>query len=99
MDLVEGLEKGPALSLPLPARYSALSQGLKAHFVVSSALGEAPVLQLSSSEELDVVSIETGDTKDSPPHAPAYEELIEDLTRAVAKLIIDCPEEKTGGSS
>lgn len=61
MDLVEGLETGPAFSLPSPARSSALSQGLKTCFMVSSAPSEAPVLHLSSSEKLDVVSFETRD--------------------------------------
>lgn len=61
MDHAEGLETGTALYLPLPAGSSVSSWGLKAHCAVSSVPGEAPVLQLSSSDELDVVSIETGD--------------------------------------
>ncbi|ROL54789.1 hypothetical protein DPX16_23773 [Anabarilius grahami] len=48
----------------------------------------------SSSEELDVVSVTTGETEDSPLHSPASEELMEVLTRAVAKLNIDWPAEK-----
>jgi len=43
------------------------------------------VLQLSSSEELDVVSIETGDTGDTGAtsyHTPAFEELVEVVTHA-----------------
>lgn len=65
-----GLEMGSAISLPSPAGSSAFSQGLESHSVVSSALSEALVLQLSSSEELDVVSIEAGDVEDSSPHTP-----------------------------
>lgn len=68
MDLSEGFDKGPALSLPSPGRSSVLSQGLKAHTVVSSTQSEAPALQLSSS---DVISVDAGD-EDSPSHSPAY---------------------------
>lgn len=81
MDLAEGCEMGPALSLPSPARSSALSQGLEAHFAVTSTQVEAPVLQLSRS--LDVFSIETGDI-----------ESWEVVTPAVAKLSIEWPAEK-----
>lgn len=52
------------------------------------------MLQLSSSEDLDVVSIDAEDFEDSPPHTPAYEELMEVMTRAVAKLNIEWPAEK-----
>lgn len=44
---------------------------------------------MSSSEELGVVIINPGDLHDSPPHTPAYEELREVVTPAVAKLNID----------
>lgn len=75
MDLVEGIET--CLALSLPSRSSTFSQGSEAHTVVSSTLGEAPVLQLSRSEELDIVSVDAGDVEDSPPHSPAFEELVE----------------------
>lgn len=42
------------------------------------------MLYLSGSKELDVVSMDPGDVVDSPPHTPAYEELIEVITCAVA---------------
>jgi hypothetical protein len=39
-------------------------------------MGDSPVLQLSSSEEGDVLSTEAGNVEDSPPISPAYEELV-----------------------
>lgn len=72
IDLAEGFEMGPALSLQSPAGSSAFPWDLEAHVVVSSIPGEAPVLQLSGSEELDIVSMDPGDVEDSPPHTPAY---------------------------
>ncbi len=53
------------------------------------ALIEAQTLQLSDSEELDVVSVNASDTENSPPQSRAYEELVEVVTRAV-----DWPAEK-----
>lgn len=47
------------------------------------------MLQVSSSKELDVESIEAGKVEDSPPHSPACEELVEVVRSAVAKLNID----------
>lgn len=115
MDLAEGLEgrrgetrsenhtwasqTGFALSLPSPARSHASSQGQEARSVVTSAPSEAPVLQLPSSEELDIVSIETGDTEVSSLQSSACEELVEVITRVVAKLMIDWPGRETGASS
>lgn len=49
------------------------------------------MLYLSGSKELDVVSMDPGDVVDSPPHTPAYEELIEVITCAVARLNIEWP--------
>lgn len=40
---------------------------------------------LSSSEDLDVLSIEAGEIEDSPCQSPAFEELMEVVTRAAAK--------------
>ncbi len=40
-------------------------------------------LQLSDSEELDIVSLDVRDTEDSPPQSRAYEELVEVVIRAV----------------
>jgi hypothetical protein len=91
MDLSAGSETGAALSQPLPASSSASVPGVEARFAVSSPRAEAPMLQLSSSEELDVVSVETGDIEDSSSHSPEHEELMEVLTRAVSKLSIEWP--------
>lgn len=47
------------------------------------------MLQLSSSKDVDVLNITAGETKVLPPHSPAYEELVEVVTRAVTKLNFD----------
>lgn len=47
-----------------------------------------PGADVSCSKEVDVFSIEAGKTRDSPPPSPAYEELVEVVTHAVAKLNI-----------
>lgn len=52
------------------------------------------MLQLSGSEELDVVSMDPGDAEDSPPHTPACKELMEVITCAVAKFSMKWPAEK-----
>lgn len=70
MNLSEGLDMGLALFLPSPDRSSAFSQCSEAHFAIPSALSEAPVLQVSSSEELEIESIEAGEVDDLPPHSP-----------------------------
>lgn len=49
---------------------------------------------LSSSKELDVLSIEAGELGDSLAQSPQYEELVEVLSRAVAKLNINLPAER-----
>lgn len=60
MDLSEAFETGAAFSLPLSAGSSAPSMVSEVRSVVSSAWGESPVFQLSSSEEGDVLSVEGG---------------------------------------
>lgn len=55
--------------------------------MVSSRLSEAPVLAISSSEKLDIVSIEAVEFKYLPSLSPAYEESLEILSHDVAKLI------------
>ncbi len=54
-------------------RSSALSWGLEACAAVSSPPSESLLLQLSSSEEVNVVSINTEETEDSPPLSLACE--------------------------
>ncbi len=61
----------------------------EARTAASSTREEDPMFELSDSEELDVLSTEAGDIAESSPlHSPAYEELVEVLYRAVAKLNI-----------
>ncbi len=74
------VETGTTLSLPSPDRFSASYQGWEARAAVSSTPIEAQTLQLSDSEELDVVSANARDTEDLPPQSRAYEELVEVVT-------------------
>ncbi|KAG1925033.1 hypothetical protein F2P79_025804, partial [Pimephales promelas] len=76
IDLVAGFETGPALSQPLPAGSSASAQG-GARSADSPSRAEAPMLTLSSSEELDVVSVDVGDHDVLPARTPGDEELLE----------------------
>ena len=87
------VETGSALSQPLSDRSSASHQGVEARVAVSSPPMEAPVLQLSSSEELDVVSVEA-EPEDSPPQSHAFEELLDVITRAVDRLSIEWSEDR-----
>jgi len=66
----------PGLSLPSPDRSSAFSQGLEALAAVPLAPIEAQTLQLSSSEELEVVSFDARDSDDLPPQSHVFEELV-----------------------
>ena len=91
VDLVEGMETGQSLSPSTSARSGTQSLESEARSAVPSTQGEGSTLRLSSSEEeVDVESLD----RDSPPHSPQYEELLEVVTRAVAKLNIDWPTEK-----
>ncbi len=86
LDLAEGLETGKPLSLSSPARSTARSLGSEARSADSSPQRAGPVFHLSPSEEEDVES-----TGFSPTLSPQYEELLEVVTRAVAKLNINWP--------
>ncbi len=86
LDLAEGLEMGKPLSLSSPARSTARSLGSEARSADSSPQRAGPVFHLSPSEEEDVES-----TGFSPTLSPQYEELLEVVTRAVAKLNINWP--------
>ncbi len=88
LDLVEGMETGKSLSSSSAARSTARSLGSEARSAVSSPRGAGSALLLSSFEEVDVESV------DSPPQSPQYEEILEVVTHAVAKLNIDWPAEK-----
>ncbi|CAM4628207.1 unnamed protein product [Leuciscus chuanchicus] len=93
MDLSVDVETGSALSQPPSNRSSASHQGVEARVAVSSPPMEAPILQLSSSEELDIVSIDA-ESEDSPPQSHAFEELLDVITRAVERLFIEWPEDR-----
>ncbi|KAL0157250.1 hypothetical protein M9458_048496, partial [Cirrhinus mrigala] len=78
LDLVEGI--------------SCLTHQIRCPFsfsAVSSPRGTGSTLHLSSSEEVDVETVD----ELSAPQFPQYEELLEVVTRAVAKLNIDWPAE------
>ncbi|KAL1269008.1 hypothetical protein QQF64_031297 [Cirrhinus molitorella] len=94
VDLTEGYETGSSLSHASSARSNAPSRGAEARVAVSSPKGGSLTLHLSSSEEVEVMSVDTEETVDSPPQSLAYEELVEVVTRAVAKLNIDWPAEQ-----
>ncbi|ROK16091.1 hypothetical protein DPX16_22709 [Anabarilius grahami] len=71
-------EEREAAAFVEPERVASPSEGSEAvQLHITPTPSEAPVLQFSSSEELDVVSIKTGDTEDSPLQTPALEELVE----------------------
>ncbi len=76
---------GAAFSLPSADIFSASSQGWEARAAVSSAPIEAQTLQLSDSEELDVVSVNAMYTEDSPPQSHVYDELVEVVSSAVER--------------
>ncbi len=71
VDLAEGSETGSSLSRSSPARSTAPSQGSEARPAVSSPQREGQVLHLSSSEEGDVMIVDTEETTDSPPQSLA----------------------------
>ncbi len=77
---------GGSLSLSSPARSTARSLGSEARSVVFSPQRAGSALHLSPSEEEDVESADY-----SSIQSPQYEELLELVTRAVAKLNFDWP--------
>lgn len=94
MELAEEFEMALAFSLTSTASSSAQTRDTEARSVASSALSDCLMLGLSSSEELDILSIEASDLGDSPTQSPQYEELVQIVIRAVAKLNICWPAEK-----
>ncbi len=89
VDLLERMETGESLSPSPPIRFSGRSPGSEARSAVTSPRGTDSVLLLSSSEEGECESAEA-----PPPVSPQYEELLEVMTRAVAKLNISWPAEE-----
>ncbi len=98
VDLAEGSETGSSLTRSSSTRSTAPSQGSEVRPAVSSPRREGQVLHLSSSEEVDVMSVDTEETADSPPQSLAYEELVEVVTHTVAKLNIEWSAEKQDAS-
>ncbi len=88
-DLLEGMETGKSLSPSPPIRFGGRSPGSEARSAVTSPRGTDSALLLSSSEEGECESIEA-----PPPVSPQYEELLEVMSRAVAKLNISWPAEE-----
>ncbi len=74
------------MGLAIGFRSTARSLGSEAHFAVSSPQRAGSAFHLSPSEEEDLESADY-----SPIQSPQYEELLEVVTRAVAKLNIDWP--------
>ncbi len=75
---------GGSLSLSSPARSTARSLGSETRSAISSPQRAGSALHLYPSEEEDVESAHY-----SPIQSPQYEELLEVVNRAVAKLNID----------
>jgi len=93
MDMLVGLETGPALQYLCLHLTGPVPQGLEVCVAVTSTPIEVQTLNLSSSEELDDV-VEAEDTEDSPSQSQAFEELVEVVMRAVKRLSIDWPADK-----
>ncbi len=86
LDLMEGLETSVSLSPSSPIRSYSCSPRLEARAADTSPRAAGSALLISSSEEIDVQSVD-----DVPSLSPQYEELVDVVTRAVAKLIINWP--------
>ncbi|KAL0195160.1 hypothetical protein M9458_008732, partial [Cirrhinus mrigala] len=85
-----GWRRVTPLSPPLPGRSAARSEGSEARTAATSSQGTGSSLHLSSSEEGDLEST----AEEASPQSVQYEELLEVVTRAVAKLNIDWPAEE-----
>ncbi|XP_073720453.1 uncharacterized protein [Misgurnus anguillicaudatus] len=93
LDLADELETGLPLSQPSPAGSSAPSLDSEARAAVSSAQGGSPDLHLSSSEEVDIMSVDVVDAEEPSHSSPAFDDLLEVVTNAVARLKLDWPAE------
>ncbi|KAL0163648.1 hypothetical protein M9458_039401, partial [Cirrhinus mrigala] len=90
LDLLEGMETGDPLSPSLPGRSVVRYEGSEARSADTFSHGMGSSLHLSSSEEGDLESA----VEETLPQSPQYKELLEVVTRAVAKLNIDWPAEE-----
>ncbi len=84
LDLMEGLETSVSLSPSSPIRSYSLSLRLEARAGDTSPWAAGSAIFISSSEEIDVESID-----DVPSRSSQCEELVNVVTRAVAKLNIN----------
>lgn len=64
MELVENVEMTLAHSQLSETSSDAPTQGSEVRFAASSALGEDPMLEMSGSEELDILSVKAGEIED-----------------------------------
>ncbi len=90
LDLMEESETSESLSPSLFIRSGDRSPRSEARLADTSPRAAGSAFLFSSSEEIDVGSAEYV----SPSLSPQYEELVEVVTRAVAKLNIDWPAER-----
>ncbi len=88
-DLAEGSEMSESLTPSSPVRSHDRSPRSEARPAVTSPRAAASALLVSSSEEVDTGNVEHF----APPLSPQYEELVEVITRATAKLSLDWPAE------
>jgi hypothetical protein len=96
-ELSEGIGTAEALSQSSSESSDSPIPRSGARSAASPVRDADPVLQLSDSEELDVLSVVEGDLQEAHTHtqtAPSYNELLEVVTRAVAKLNISWPQER-----
>lgn len=92
-DLAEESENAEAFSRSPSAGPAASESGVGARAAVSPTRDQVPVLELSTSEEGDVLSIDADDRDlSTPSRGLGYEELVEVVTRAVARLNISWPQ-------
>ncbi|CAM4608253.1 unnamed protein product [Leuciscus chuanchicus] len=93
-DLADNVETAAALSQHSSASSHGPAREAEARPAASSAREEDPMLELSGSEGSDNLNIEAGESETPSSHSPAFEELLEVVTRAVGKLNIEWPPDK-----
>lgn len=89
MELDEVLEMGSSFSHSCQASQVPHGES-EACTTVSSLLDDTLLLHASSSEEAEAMSIGPAEIVEPPPQSPAYEELLEVVTRSIAKLDLQC---------
>lgn len=86
LDLAEGLETSLPLSQPSPAGSSAPSLVPEACPAASSIQSGSLVLHFSSSEEVDIMSVDVVDAEEPSHSSPAFDGLLEVVTNSRLKL-------------